>query len=209
DELSYDDGVFIEPLACVVRGQRVAGLRPGQTVLVLGSGISGVLHILLARAVGAARILATDINPFRLAMARRLGADAVTTPHDDLPRWVREVNDGYLADVVIVCAGALSAFTQALRCVERGGTVLCFATTGPGEDLTVPLVEFWRNEIKLLPSYGNAPADAVTAMDLLRSGRVSVREMVTHRLPLGEIQEGFNLVAQGGESLKVIVEPHR
>lgn len=207
EELSYDDGVFIEPLACVVRGQRLAGLRPGQSVLVLGSGISGMLHIMLARAMSAGHIMATDLSPFRLEMARHLGADDVTDPKRDLAGWVEEVN-GRLADLVVVCAGSLAAFEQALTCVDRGGTVMCFATTGPGEDLAVPLVDFWRKEIKLMPSYGNAPADAVAAIELIRFGRVPVKEMVTHRLPLGEIQRGFHLVARGGDSLKVIVEPH-
>ena len=207
-EVSYDAGVFVEPLACVVRGQRLAGLQPGQSVLVLGSGISGMLHIMLARALGAGRIMATDISGFRLDMARRLGADAVKDGRQDIPAWVRQCNDGNLADLVVVCAGAPAAFDQALQCVERGGTVLCFATTEPGVTLSVPLNDFWRNEIKLMPSYGNSPYDAVVAIDLIRFGRVPVEDMITHRLPLDEAAQGFQLVAEGGQSMKVIVRPH-
>ena len=206
-EVSSDAGVFIEPLACVIRGQRVARLQPGQSVLVLGSGISGLLHIMLARALGAGRIMATDISPYRLDLARRLGAEAATDARADVPAWVRQVNDGCLADLVVVCAGSLSAFNQALKSVERGGTVLCFATTEPEVALSVPLNDFWRNEIKLLPSYGNSPGDAVTAIDLIRFGRVNVDAMITHRLPLEEIQRGFHLVAGGGDSMKVIIYP--
>ena len=207
-EVSFDAGVFVEPLACVARGQRLAGLQPGQSVLVLGSGISGMLHIMLARALGAGRIMATDISPYRLDMARRLGADAVLDGHKDIPAWVRQSNDGNLADLVVVCAGAPAAFDQALQCVERGGTMLCFATTEPGVTLSVPLNDFWRNEIKLMPSYGNSPYDAVVAIDLIRFGRVPVEAMITHRLPLDETPQGFQLVAGGGESMKVIIKPH-
>jgi L-iditol 2-dehydrogenase len=207
DEVSFDAGVFIEPLACVVRGQRVAELQPGQTVLILGSGISGMLHLLLAASLGAGRIIMTDVSPFRLEMARQLGADAVYEAGEDIPERLREVNEGRLADHVIVCTGALSAFKQAMKSVDRGGTVMCFATTEPGVELSVPLNEFWRNEIRLMPSYGNSPLDAVVAIELIRSRRVPVEKMITHRLPLDQAGLGFSLVAEGGNSMKVIIEP--
>jgi len=208
EELSFEDGVFIEPLACVVRGQRLSNLRPGQSVLILGSGISGLLHLLLARALGAARIICTDISEYRMRFAQELGADGVIHAGQDIPDNLRRINDGRLADLVIVCTGAKAAFDQALKCVERGGTILCFATTEPGIDLSVPINEFWRNEIKLMPSYGNSPIDALEAIDLIRFLRVPVQRMITHRLPLEETGLGFQLVAEGGESMKVIIKPH-
>ena len=209
DELSYDQAVFIEPLAWVIRGQRLVDLRPGQSVLILGSGISGMLHLLLAQALGAGRVMTTDVNEFRLTMARNLGADAVFDAKENLPVRVRKCNDNRLADLVIVCTGVPSAFDQALTLVDRGGTVLCFATTEPGVELSVPLNEFWRNEIKLMPSYGNAPLDAVEAIELIRAGRVRVERMITHKLGLAEAGRGFRLVAEGGASMKVILEPQR
>ena len=208
DEMSLGEAVFIEPLACVVRGQREAGVRTGDCVLVLGSGIAGLLHIVLAKATGAGRIIATDVNDYRKSSAERSGADVVIDGRDDVPTLVKEANEGRGADVVIVCAGALVAFEQALKSVDRTGTVLCFATTEPGVELSVPINEFWRNGIKLLPSYGNSPLDAAVAMELIRAGRVNVEDMITHRLPLGDIQRGFDLVAEAGESLKVVIEPH-
>jgi L-iditol 2-dehydrogenase len=207
-EVSFEEGAFIEPLACVVRGQRIAGLEPGQSVLVLGSGISGILHILTAKALGAGRILATDINDYRKQKAEEFGAEAVIDAHDDVPARVRELNGGRGVDLVIICTGALPAFNQAFKSVDRGGTVMFFATTDPGTEVKVPVNEFWRNEIKLMPSYGNAPLDAVEAIELIRSRRISVKEMITHRLPLTEAAEGFRLVAEGRESLKVILLPH-
>ena len=207
DELSFEDGVFIEPLACVVRGQRVANLQAGQSVLILGSGISGLLHLLLARTLGAGRIIATDVSGYRLQKARAFGADAVLHAEEDIPESVRQINNGKLADLVIVCTGAPIAFHQALKAVDRGGTVLCFATTEPDVELSIPLNEFWRNEIKLIPSYGNSPLDATVAIELIRSGRVPVGKMITHRLPLDKAGYGFRLVAEGEESLKVVIEP--
>ena len=209
DGVSFEEGVFIEPLACVVRGQRVARLQPGQTVLVLGSGISGLLHIALARALGAGRIVATDINEYRLDAAQRFGADVAIHAKDDVPARLRQANEGRLADLVIVCTGAFPAFVQALQSVDRGGTVLFFAPTEPGVDLPVPVNDFWRNGITLMPSYGNSPLDAVVAIELIRARRVPVREMITHRLSLAETGLGFRLVAEARESIKVIIEPYR
>jgi len=208
DSMSYEEGAFVEPLACARRGQRLAGVRPGKTVLVLGSGLAGLLHVALARACGCARILATDVHPYRIAKAREFGATASTDARSDVPAWVRENNDGRAADIVFVCAGALAAFRQALASVDRGGAVICFATTLPGEDLAVPLNEFWRNGVTLMPSYANDARDAAEAIDLIASGTVPVRRMITHRLPLDLAQEAFRLTAEAGESLKVVLFPH-
>ncbi len=207
--VSFEEGVFVEPLACVVRAQKIAALQAGQTLLILGGGVSGLLHLLLGRALGAGRIIVTDINDYRLRMAENFGADYVMRASEDIPARLRLINGGRLADLAIVCTGAPPAFIQALNAVDRGGTVLCFATTEPEIALPVPINEFWRNEIRLMPSYGNSPRDAAIAIELIRGGRVAVRKMITHRLPLEETGRGFALVAGGGESMKVVIEPHR
>jgi len=209
DEVSFEEGAFIEPLACVIRGQRMARLRPGQTVLIIGSGISGMLHLALARALGAGRVIATDISEYRLDKAKAFGADAVLHAREDVPARVRELNGGRPADLVIVCTGTFQAFTQALASVDRGGTVLCFATTDPGVELPIPINDFWRNGITVMPSYANSPYDAEIAINLIRTGRLPLRDMITHRLGLAETGLGFKLVADAKESLKVIIEPQR
>lgn len=208
-EVSFEEGVFIEPLACVVRAQRLARLQVGQTVLILGSGMSGLLHVALARTCGAARIVATDVNDYRLAAAQRFGADVVMHATEDVPARLRQVNDGRLADLVIICTGAYPAFMQALQSVERGGVVLFFAPTEPGVTVPVPVNDFWRNGITLMPSYGAAPVDLAVALELIRAHRIPVRDMITHRLSLAETGLGFRLVAEAKESLKVIIEPQR
>lgn len=209
DEVSFEEGVFIEPLACIVRAQRIARLQVGQTLLVLGSGMSGLLHVALARTSGASRIIATDVNDYRLKAALRFGTDVVLHAREDIPTSVRRANDGRLADLVIICTGAYSAFMQALQSVERGGTVVFFAPTEPGVTIPVPVNDFWRNGITLMPSYGAAPLDLALALELIRARRVPVGEMITHRLSLAEAGLGFRLVAEAQESLKVILEPQR
>jgi len=210
DELSYEDATFIEPLACVLRGQRQARLQPGQSVLVIGSGIAGALHIQLAKALGVGRIMATDISEYRMKAALKLGADAVINAMEDVPSRVRELNDNRLADVVILCAGATTAIEQGLKSVERCGSVLFFAPTNKG--VTIPFSVndiFWRNEITLTSSYAGSTADHATALELIRAKRVNVREMITHRLGLADTGKGFQMVVDAKDSLKIIIEPQK
>ena len=211
-EVSFEEGTFVEPVACVLRGQRKAGLKPGCCVLVLGSGIAGLLHIHLARALGAGHIVATDVVQHRLDAARRFGADAAIDAGEDLPARVRDINDGRLADVVVVCAGAETAIAQALKSVERNGTVLFFAPTAPGA--TFPLFindVFWRNDVTLTTSYAGSPADHAATLELIRAGTLHVKEIITHRLSLAETGLGFRMVTNPREynSIKVIIEPQR
>ncbi|UCC96253.1 MAG: zinc-dependent dehydrogenase [Candidatus Omnitrophota bacterium] len=208
-EVSFEEGTFIEPLACVIRGQRLAHLEAGQHILILGGGISGLLHLLLARAQGAGRIIVTDINEYRLKAAKEFGADEVIHAKEDIPARVRKSNDDRGVDLAIVCTSALTAFIQALYSIDRGGTVLCFAPTEPGVTLPLPVNDFWRNSIKIMHSYGNSPLDATVAIELIRRSIIPVRKMITHRMSLTEAGAGFRLVAEARDSLKVIIEPHK
>jgi L-iditol 2-dehydrogenase len=210
DEVSYEEATFIEPIACVLRGQRLAQMPPGNTVLVVGSGIAGLLHVQLARALGAGRVIATDINDYRLEMARRSGADVTFHAEEDSPARLRQVNQGRLADLVIVCTGAATATAQALKSVERGGTILFFAPTDPGVTIPISINEFFfRNDITLTTSYAGSSADYQMALELIRAGTVPVRQMITHRLGLAEASSGFQLVTDAQNSIKVIIEPQR
>jgi L-iditol 2-dehydrogenase len=210
EEVSFEEASFAEPLACVLRAQRIAGIGPGDTVMVMGSGIAGLLHIQLACAMGAGRVLATDVSETRLAAAQRSGADIVIDAEADVLSELRGANEGWLADKVLVCTGARAANLQALELVERGGTVLFFAPTDPGVTIPVSINDlFFRNDITLTTSYAGSPADHVTALELIRTHRVRVGEMITHRLSLEETSKGFQLVAKGQDSIKVIIEPHR
>jgi len=209
EEVSFEEGVFIEPLACVIRGQRLARFRPGQTIFVIGSGISGLLHIALARASGAGWVIASDINEYRLKVAKQFGADETILAKEVSPSKIREINKGRLADLIIVCAGTISAYIQALQTVDRGGKVLCFAPLEPGLNFVFPFFDFWNDGITLLPTYGGSPLDIEDAIQLIRSHRLPIDKMITHRLSLAETGIGFQLVAEAKESIKVIIEPHR
>jgi L-iditol 2-dehydrogenase len=207
DNLSWEDGVFIEPLACVVRGQRAADVRPGQSVLVIGSGMAGLLHIRLARATGASNVFATDVLENRRNAAKTSGADEAFRADEDIAAKLKERNGGRLADTVVVSTGALAAIEQSFALVEAGGTILFFAPTESDRRIPLPFNRLWRDEVKLTSTYGAAPRDIRESIRLLHEGRVKVGDLVSHRLPLTDAGEGFRLVADGRESLKVVLIP--
>ena len=207
DNLSYEEATFIEPLACILRAQRRAEIQPGKSVLVMGSGISGLIHIHYARAMGADRIIATDLVPARLEMALRLGANAAIRADEYTPEKLAAENNGRLADIVITTCSAEKAICQGIDSVDRGGTVMLFAPTR--EDATIPLSinnTFWRNDVALTTSYAASPADHVEAMNLLATRKVDFRPMITHHFGLAETGKGFELVANPGSAIKVIIE---
>jgi len=210
DEVSFEEATFVEPLACVLRGQKLANLQPRQSVLVIGSGVAGLLHIQLARNSGVDYIMATDIVDYRLEAARKFGADVTVHAKEYIPGCINQAAGGRLADLVVICSGAESAINQALESVERGGTVLFFAPTEPGISIPISVNDlFWRNEITLTSSYGGSPADYAAALELIRAGKIRIREMITHRMGLAETGLGFKVVALAQDSLKVIIEPQR
>ncbi len=207
--LSFDEGTFIEPLACVVRGQRLAGIRKDDTILVFGAGVSGLLYVKLAKLRGARRIVAVDVNQRRLELAKKFGAHNTIDARENVSERLRAINEGGLADHVIVCTGATQAALTALECVDKGGTTLFFAVPPPATKIPVPINQFWRNEITIKTSYGAAPSDLEEALKILSEKEVEVEDLITHRLSLDEAPEGFRLVAEAGKSLKVIIEPNR
>lgn len=194
--VSYEEGTMIEPLACAVRALRIIGVKKGQIVLVLGSGLSGLLCIQLAKSLGA-EVIATDINKYRLEKAQEFGADRVVNARDKFD---------LKADRIIICTGAPQAVEQAFGSIDKKGIILFFAI--PNKNVEVPIVDFWRNELTITSSYGAAPVDLQESLELIRNKKINVLDMITHTLPLTEIQKAFKIVSDAENSLKVVLTPH-
>jgi len=205
-KISFKNATMIEPLGCVIAGQRQAGFKKGQTALIIGTGVSGILHIQLAK-TKCVRVIATDINEYRLSKAMEFGADCVFNADTYSPDDLKSMNSGRLADVVIVCAAAEKAVEDALASVDRKGRVLFFAV--PRTPITLPSLRFWRDEMTVTFSYGAAPHDIREAIKLIDRKKVDVSGMITHIIPFSDIQRGFLLASDAKESLKVVIVPDK
>jgi len=208
DSVSFDAGTFVEPLGCVVRGQQFAPTSEGRSVLIIGAGITGLLHIQAARLNGAGFIAVSNPSPERLEIARKFGADATISAADDVPGRFRELNDGLGADTVIMTAPVPVCVQQSLEAVGPGGTVLFFAPTNPEIQSEINLWKLWQKEVTITHSYAADFPNLQTALTWIRHNRVNVADMITHVFPLNETVEGFQLTARHRDgSLKAIVHP--
>ena len=205
DSIDDANGVLIEPAACVVKSLKRSGLKKGETILIIGLGIMGMMHVKLARNIGAGMIIGADLFHSRASRALELGADhGIVVAGDNLVEQVREITKGAMADVVIVGPGTSKAIAAGIAAAGKGATVVQFTATPPDDELLVKPHDLYFNETRLVPSYSCGPDETREALSLVERGVINAAELVTHRFPLAQITEAF-ATAQKPESLKVIV----
>jgi len=197
EDLDYEEGTFIEPLACCIRNLRKCEFKEGERVMVIGCGVMGLLHILLLKEFGASNILALDLLPFRLNKAKELGADYTFYPSEDFK--------DLKVDLAIVATGNKKAFLQALNFLRRGGRISLFGAPFKGSFVELDLSQIFINEIKIIPSYSAAEKDIELAYKIIKDKRIKVKDLITHRFSINDYLEAFRLAERGEESLKVII----
>jgi L-iditol 2-dehydrogenase len=206
--LPFEEATLIEPIGCAIRGVNRAGVQPGDAVLIIGTGVSGLLFTQLSRLWGARSVIASDLVEYRLGRALEHGADAVVNPAEgDLQAEVERLAGKAGADVVIVTVGRADVMEEGLRLVAKGGTVLLYAPLPPSEKLPVDVCDLLFSEKTLVTTYSCGPDDTRTALDLIRTGRVQTGGLVTHRFGLEEVGEAMHMASQAGDSLKVVIIP--
>jgi L-iditol 2-dehydrogenase len=209
DRVSFAEASIAEPLACVVNGQELADVSPGDNVVVIGAGPIGCLHVRLARARGARRVFLCEINRARMDLAAALvGPDAAICGSEvDTVDTVLKLTDGRGADVMITAAASGAAQQDAVQMAARGGRISFFGglpKDAPTITLDANLVHY--RELSIVGANGSSPAHNRRALELIASGRVPVLDLITHRLPLARVHEAIDLVASG-EAIKVTIEP--
>jgi len=207
DALGADAATFVEPLATVVKSLRRAGEITGRTVLVIGLGVMGQLHVMLARQRQAARVFAVDGIARRRERALAAGADAAFEP-DDVAQRVDKATNGAGADIVVVGPGSTAAMDAAAACVAPGGTIVLFTPLRPDERWALPVHDLYFKDVRIAHTYSAGPDDTREALRLLENG-LPAAGLVTHRLPLGDVRKAYKLVRDAGEALKVIVYPQQ
>ncbi|MGQ9459860.1 MAG: zinc-dependent dehydrogenase [Candidatus Bathyarchaeaceae archaeon] len=206
DNISFEEATLIEPFACCVRALTKCKVQPGDTVVIIGAGPSGIIHVMLSRNLGASQIIVSDLVKYRLEAAKRFGADLAINPRSEsLAEKVRETTDGRGADMVVVTAPDVEALLEGMNVCRKGGTLCVFAPTSPNEYMRVSSHRLFFSEIKLIPSYSTSHVETRTALKLISSGRIRAKELITHRFPLSRIGDAFKTAAKGNECLKVVV----
>jgi L-iditol 2-dehydrogenase len=206
DKVSFEEATLIEPVSCCVRALTKCKVQPGDTVVIIGAGPSGIIHTMLSRNFGASQIIVSDLVGYRLEAAKRFGADFAINPRSErLMKKVEEVTNGMGADIVIVTVPNIKAFSDGIDACRKGGTLCLFAPTSPNEYIRVSPHRLFFSEVKLIPSYSASHIETRTALKLISSGRIKAKELVTHRFPLNRIEDAFKTAAKSKECLKVVV----
>ena len=199
---------LIEPLACVLRGQNAVNLKSGDIVVVMGAGPIGILHLMLAKARGAARVMVSEPVQNRREQALALGADQVIDPvNEDLEQIIKENSGGRGADVVIVAAPSKVAQESALKIAALGGRINLFGGL-PKDD---PYIRFDSNtvhykELIVTGTTACSTLDCLQASELVNAGVLDLEPLITSRFPLSEIEAAFQAAADG-TNLRVTLVP--
>ena len=206
DNLTFEDGTLVEPTACVVKSLNRLSVKYGDTILVIGLGVMGQLHVILSKAYGAGKIIGADKVPFRLAKAKQFGADEVIDVSEmSLNESLRDITDGLMADIVIVCPNSVEAMTEGISVVGSGGKVMLFTPAKPGEILHVDPNELYFKDISLITSYSCGPEDTKEALGYIERGIVRADQLVTHRFTIDETEQAYRLTAEARDSLKCVI----
>ncbi len=201
--MSYEAAALAEPLACCINGQRNAGVRMGDSVVVLGAGPIGLMHAALARAAGARQVIVSEPNAARRQAALERGVEAVCDPtRESLVEMVQGRTDGLGADVAILAIGVPALTNEALRAVRKGGGVNLFAgySVGAMAEVDVNLIHY--NELLVTGASALTRLDYELALGLLASGQVDGGSLITHRYPVADALAAFDQ-AGSGQALKV------
>jgi L-iditol 2-dehydrogenase len=209
DHLTFEEAAMTEPLACVLNGQELAGVGPGDDVVVVGTGPIGCLHARLARARRAARVFVVERSAERLALAvDRVRPDGVVLSTEQDPvASVRQFTDGRGADVVLVAAASAGAQEQALEMAAPRGRVSLFA--GLPKDaptITLDANRVHYRELSVVGAAGSTPAHNATALELIADGEVPVLDLITHRMPLEHVHDAIAGV-RDGIGIKYVIAP--
>jgi L-iditol 2-dehydrogenase len=196
---------FMEPLACVLRGQEMLTLQPGDVELVVGLGPIGLMHLQVARRFGA-RVIGVDLIPDRLEKAKDLGADWAVDPKEtDLSSFVEDVTAGWGVEAVVVAVGSARLVEQALPMLAPGGRLNIFAGIYPKVELRIDPNLIHYGEYVLTGSADSTPENMARALKLIEDGLVDTASLVSHLLPLAELEHGFEMV-QNTEGLKIMID---
>lgn len=200
ENLSFEEATLIEPVACCLRAHMKFIIGPEDTVTIIGAGPSGIIHTILSKEFGAAKIIVSDPIGYRLEAAERFGANLTVNPKiESLIEKVRESTDGRGADLVIVTAPNAKAVTEGLSACRKGGTVCLFAPSPPNKHVRVSPQRLFFSEIRIVPSYSTSHMETRTALQLMSAGKIKAKELITHRFPLSHTAQAFE-TAEGANA---------
>jgi len=206
NNLSFEEATLIEPVACCIRAMRKFNVQPSDVIAIIGAGPSGIINTMLLRNSSVIKIIVSDITDYRLKVAEQFGADlTINSKSEDFIEKLKSATNGRGADLVIVTAPDVEAFSEGMQACRRGGTLCLFAPTSPEVQARISPHRLFFSEIAVIPSYSTSHVETRMALEMISSGRVKAKGLITHRFPLAHIQDAFKTAAESKECLKVVI----
>jgi L-iditol 2-dehydrogenase len=207
ENLSYEEAAILEPLACVVHEIDPLAIRPDDTILIIGAGAIGLLHVLMANVKGANKIIVAGRHPKRLQLAQELGAThIIDAQKENAIEAVKELTSGIGATWVFECTGRPLVWEQSVSMVSKGGTVIFFGGCPTGTSVTFDTARLHYDEITLVGAFHFTPRDVVKAFRLLAERQINVRKLITDFYPLKDLEKAFDSLIEG-EGVKFAIVP--
>jgi L-iditol 2-dehydrogenase len=206
ETMPFEEATFIEPVGCCLRALKKCGIQTGDSLAIIGVGAIGIIHVALSKIFEAEKTFVSDLIDYRLNLAKQFGADVTINPaKEDLAAVVKAETDGRGVDIAVVTAPSLEAYEAGLSVCRKGGKLCVFAPTEPSKYLQISPKELFFSETQIIPSYSTSHLETRVALKLIKSGRINVKKLITHRFRLVEAAKAFKTASESKESLKVIV----
>lgn len=205
DSMSFEEAAMIEPLACCVRSWNKFQYKKGDTAAIFGAGPTGMMHVMLAQAHEFSTVFALDVNDFRLNFAGSIGAIPLKSGAVESVQKILEDTKNQGVDVSIVATGALQAVTDAIALTRKGGTIVMFGVPSKGATLNIDMSVVYSKELTIVPSYAASDKDTKQALDLIASGKVVAKKLITHRYTLEQSQQAFEHAHTGQGAMKIVI----
>lgn len=206
ESMSFEEATLIEPVGCCIRALKKCKIQKGDAVAIVGAGATGVIQTALSKIFGAEKTIVSDLIDFRLKVAEKFGADVAVNPRKtDLTKVVLAETNGRGVDLAIITAPSLEAYETGLNICRKGGKLCVFAPTDPEKHLEISPKQLFFGELQIIPSYSTSHIETREAFALIKSGKIKVKDLITHRFALKDTAKAFKTALEDEESLKVVV----
>jgi L-iditol 2-dehydrogenase len=205
--LDWLEAVFIEPAACVLRALRRVGFAPGNSVALVGAGPTGMLFVKMLRVFGASVIAVAELSQLRRELAMRVGADVALNPlEQDFAEACKSLTESRGCDIGVLATPAVKPLHIVLTAVRRGGKICIFGAPERGEKTEIDFSQLFIDEKSIITSYSTSEPETTKVLEMMEHGRISLKELVTHKFGLDDVEEAFAVARDASRSVKVVVE---
>lgn len=207
DTVTFDEASFIEPLGCCIRALNKCKFQKGDDIAIIGSGPAGIMHVKLAKAFGAGKIIVLDINDFRMNFVKKYGDVHIfnSITDKDLTRKIKDLTGHRGVDLSIVATGSTKALIQSFEITRKGGKIMLFGVPSKGSEIPIDVSKIYSNEQSLISCYAASEIETNQALKLITEKRIDVKQLITHRFSINRADEAIRCAHEANDAMKVIV----